>query len=233
MTTALDLFCGAGGASVGLHRSGLFDRIIGVDHVEQPDYPFDFVQADIGAIGVFGDEFELPNNDCVMPDFVWSSPPCQQFSTIANLNRHRNAISEDEWAERHPDLVDITRTLLEGHDWSVIENVPSAPIRPDIILEGGNVGIQNVARRRHFEVSWNTMSPTPYTIGPATVRAYGHGGYTSSISNANHRRVTSVEDIQTAFEVDWCRSRRALNQMVPPAYATYIALDAARNGFNL
>lgn len=225
---ALDLFCGAGGASVGLHRSGLFERIVGVDLEPQPNYPFEFVQAD--AL-----EYDVRPLD---PDFIWASPPCQPFVSLA-------AMPDSKAASDVPNLIPATRALLEPHPWTCIENVRDAPIRPDIRLEGGNVGIPHMNRHRKFEVSWTTgLHSPPFTIKPILYRIWGswYGGRTTDKLKTQHLRVArgmtrgpSLEEVEELWDVDWLTSNRrhALTQMVPPAYALYIVNDAVKHGYGL
>jgi hypothetical protein len=101
----LDLFCGAGGCSVGYHRAG-FD-VVGVDLHPQPNYPFRFVQADaLDYLREHGGRF----------DAIHASPPCQAYCTMNN--RHGSA---------SPPLIPDTLALLaaSGRQW-VLENVAGA-----------------------------------------------------------------------------------------------------------
>src|SRR3954463_6974935 len=103
---AIDLFCCAGGAGMGLHRAG-FD-VTGYDIRPQPHYPFTFIQ---------GDALEA---DLSEADFVWTSPPCQAHTALKTMHN----------AKAHADLIPATRAKLEawGGLW-VMENVVGAPMR--------------------------------------------------------------------------------------------------------
>ena len=129
----LDLFCGGGGAAIGLMEAG-FD-VIGVDLVPSPRYPAPLIQ---------GDALKPPV-DLQAFDLIWTSPPCQLFSFATNA----------KYRDNHVDLLTPTRELLdEAGVPYVIENVPNAPMRPDLVLTGPMVGLHRIQRRRHFELSW-------------------------------------------------------------------------------
>ena len=57
-----------------------------------------------------------------------------------------------EMRDKYPHLIQPVREMLEQSGVPfVIENVPPAPIRPDVVLTGAQFGL-DIVRRRHFEV---------------------------------------------------------------------------------
>lgn len=208
----LDLFCGAGGAAMGLHRAWPDALIVGVDIRPQPHYPFLFVQSDAVNPPVRVSDF----------DFIWASPPCEHF-TLSNNKDVRNL---------HPDLIEPVRALLKssGAGWCM-ENVPHAPIRPDLVLDGTMFPGLKVIRRRHFELSF----PAPLALGFNARNHVGeHGwktaldGTLSSHSRASRRRHGLKEydapaEVAQAMGIDWTNDRRGVGQAIPPAYSEFIA----------
>ena len=94
----LDLYCKAGGASVGYKQAG-FDEVVGVDIKKQKRYPYEFIQAD--ALEVLQDEEFLAKFDV-----VHASPPCQTHSATRHL-RNAQGKSTDK-----VDLIPQTREAL-------------------------------------------------------------------------------------------------------------------------
>src|SRR4051794_37153270 len=96
----LDLFCGAGGAAMGYHRAG-FD-VVGVDIEPQPNYPFEFIEAN--ALRYLRHVvYMLERSMACRFDAIHASPPCQFASDL----RHRTG-------GEYLDLVTPTRPLLRA-----------------------------------------------------------------------------------------------------------------------
>lgn len=212
---ALDLFCKAGGAGMGLWRAG-FD-VIGVDIQFQRRYPFSFVQADALR----------PPFDLTRFDFIWASPPCQRYSLATRCRPGAH--------EGHPDLIEPVRAMLAASGVPyAIENVPNAPIRPDITLTGEMFGLLTY-RKRHFETSFFCLAPKPGSpfgpeSRPGTFTIAGHTGNSSlKTRKANVNRGTAA-DWQRAIGIDWMTVNEMANA-VPPAYSEFIG-KAALNHMN-
>ena len=195
----LDLFCGAGGASVGYHRAG-FD-VVGVDIEWHSDYPFTFYHADAMTFPL--DDF----------DVIHASPPCQSFTAYKRRG--------DGVGDGYPDLIAQVRDLLNA--WGgpyVIENVSGAPLEDPIQLCGSSFGL-DVRRHRMFESnaalvgstcdhSWQTPR-----FPPATNRT----SLRSTVEIGVWR--IPLETQQKAMGIDWMKLED-LTEAIPPAYTEYL-----------
>ena len=200
----LDLFCGAGGSAVGYSRAG-FD-VVGVDHVAQPHYPFEFHQGDALAwLSDFG-------HSTLGWSAIHASPPCQAYT--------QSALSQRNAGKTYPDLLAQTRTLLQatGLPW-VIENVPGAPMRADYIMCGCLVGLE-LRRERWFETSWHGFEMShPHIHDHAVVSVVGHG--TPSWVREQLGYNPTIADYRAAMGIDWM-NRNELSQAIPPKYTEVI-----------
>jgi DNA (cytosine-5)-methyltransferase 1 len=214
----LDLFCGAGGAAMGYHRAG-FD-VVGVDIAPQPHYPFEFHQAD--ALSVLRSMAYWPSfsGELWRPasyDALHASPVCKRYS-----------VSTPAWARNsHPSQIPETRALLQetGLPW-VMENVPGAPLRPDIKLCGCAVGLNEIERERWFETGgWDYFELRPpcyHATSPITVAGHGE----PSGPRMAHGLVAHKADWERAMGIGWM-NRDELAQAIPPAYTEHVGAQLA------
>ena len=194
----LDLFCGAGGAAMGYHRAGF--EVVGVDINEQPNYPFEFIQADA---------IEYLVNHYKDFDAIHASPPCQCFSMMQNIHKNK---------DKHPDLIEPTRKLLEELDKPyIIENVIGAPLRIDLFLCGTMFGLP-IARHRIFE---SNVSMPLLTMMCKHDNLYDpwHG----------EGSVGQREKLSAAMGIDWFMTRPEVREAIPPAYTEYIGKELLKH----
>ncbi len=205
----LDLFCGAGGCSVGYHRAGF--EVVGVDNRPMPRYPFTFIQADaLETLKSIGERF----------DVIHTSPPCQAFSQANNIHGRTD----------HPDLIMATRELLERSGKTyVIENVPGAPLHHPIVICGLALGL-NVKRHRLFESNAFLFGTTcPATHKGDWLLVFGHTvlergkqiGTTKKGGPIIRRKHVGTDRGRDAMGIDWM-ARDELSQAIPPAYTEFI-----------
>lgn len=198
----LDLFCGAGGAAVGYARAGF--EVVGVDHVPQPRYPFEFVQEDaLEYLRTDGSEWRF--------DALHASPPCQLFS----------ATTPADAREGHVNLITPIRPLLirTGLPY-VIENVEgarSAMVAP-LTLCGSSFGLK-IRRHRLFETNWPLIVP-PCAHGQQgqPIGVYGQG---SSKGQKRGKKADTEAQVLELMEMPWA-TRAEATQAIPPAYTELI-----------
>ncbi len=209
----LDLFCGAGGASMGYHRAGF--EIVGVDIKPQPHFPFEFIQADA---------LSLPIDFISRFDAIHASPPCQFYSRLRHL----------PWlkGKKYWDSIPPTRDLLIKYDkpW-ILENVEDAPVPNSIILCGQMFGL-SLYRHRRFEAPFLILQPTHESHrniivpGRASLgrRHHGQQGFREINRNSMVGKSGFAGDVdrrRLMMKIDWM-SGSELGQAIPPIYTEFI-----------
>lgn len=185
---------------MGYHRAGF--EVVGVDIDPQPNYPFEFHQADALTFPLEGF------------DAIHASPPCQAFTAY---KRRPNHVPE------YPNLIaDVRARLVASGVPYVIENIPGA--RAELIdpvqLCGSSFGL-DVRRHRLFE-SNVPMTPPPCDHSWQTPR------FPPATNRTNLRRTVEVgvwriplAVQQKAMEIDWM-TLKELSEAIPPAYTEWI-----------
>ena len=211
----LDLFCNAGGASMGYHLAGF--EVVGVDLHPQRRYPFAFIQADA---------LTLDSRFLRSFDAIHASPPCQGYTDMKAPGQLGA-----------PQLIDLTRRMLEATGLPyVIENVEGAAwdMRDPITLCGSmfGLGAQGCQLRRHrlFESNIAISAPSPCRHdarpvigvygGHARRRAASAGGRsTRDVWEGGHRAAMSE-----AMGMTWATCAE-MSEAIPPAYTQHLGLQ--------
>ena len=221
---ALDLYCGAGGATRGLQQAGF--HVVGVDLHRQPNYCGDaFVRADALEY--------LKTADLDRFDFIWASPPCPRFTALKTAPNAKG--------DAHPDLITPTRELLRvtGLPY-VIENVEGAKkyLIDPVMLCGTSFGLETppyttapdgfeLQRHRLFEVfGFPVFAPPCRHSGRPVIGIYGgHVRDRRRELGKNHRSGSNLplEFAFTAMGVPLgSMTLTSLCDGIPPAFSQFV-----------
>lgn len=220
----LDL-CGCeGGAAAGYQAAGWHVTSVDVDKAALARNP--------AARTHNGDAMELLEriarlgSDHFLFDAIHASFPCQRWAA-------NGVVKNKKW----PDYITPGRELLNatGLPW-VMENVPKAPLRRDLVLCGTHFGLQtedtdgtrlHLRRHRVFESNVLLTPPPPCVHPPGVQWAGVYGGARRDKVEARTVRkggyVPPDADVQSALlgGVPWM-SGKGRRECIPPLYAEYV-----------
>jgi DNA (cytosine-5)-methyltransferase 1 len=206
----LDLYCCAGGASVGYNQAGF--EVVGVDKDEQKEYPFEFIQ---------GDAIEICKKIGHKFDAIHASPPCQHFTKYNNCRK--------DLKSKYEDLIEPTRqVLIDSGKPYIIENVVGAPLIDPFTLCGSMFGL-DVRRHRLFEsnvaifnLQCNHKVWQPNRFPGGRSRERGHARVKCRATVEIGRWNIPLKTQQEAMGIDWITNLRKLSESIPPAYTKFI-----------
>lgn len=216
----LDLYSGAGLGAIGYQQAGF--HVTGVDIEKKSCYAGDtWIEAD--ALEVLADV-----KFCRQFDAIHASPPCQKYSQSTAMFRAQG--------KQYADLIEPTRNMLNliGMPY-IIENVPTAPIRADIVLHGWMFGL-HVMRKRHFELGGGFFMMQPGVS--KRVGSVKDGDFCTVIGKQGYRKYKGLPKnwrpkfdqgtgIKTwlyamGIPIEYKFRDTEISEGIPPAYTKYI-----------
>lgn len=216
----LELCACEGGATVGYQRAGWHVTAVDLDGAALARNPAD--------VTVKADALDfLRSCDWRDYDAIHASFPCQRWS----------ANGANPAASRWPDLITPGRELLQqtGLPW-VMENVPRAPLRRDLILCGTMFGLTttdtdgvllHLKRHRVFESNVPLAAPTKCSHPRGIQWAGVYGGARKDKTEARTIRKGGYVPPDPAVQsrllggVDWM-TFKGRRECIPPAYAEWV-----------
>ena len=207
----LDLFCGAGGASVGYAQAGF--EVHGVDLKHGKRYPFTYTRANV--LDILKDQ-EFINQF----DVIHASPPCQTHSITKHL---RNAQGK---STNKVDLIPETRAaLIKSGKPYIIENVPGSPLINPIQLCGSSFNLK-VRRHRLFE----SNMPLQGSICDHNKQGRPIGVYGSLNDEIPQggKTAATIDEARKAMGMDWAIWTE-LVEAIPPAFTKYLGQQLRRH----
>jgi len=202
----LDLYCKAGGSSMGYHRAGF--EVTGVDNIYQKRYPFNFIQAD--AVDILKDHTFLRKFDVIA-----ASPPCQTHSITKFLTKAQGGALSNR-----KNMIPATREglMMANRPW-IMENVEYAPLKNPILVCGSAFGLK-VRRHRIFETGEMSLVGTS-CYHKEQGRVVGVYGQLRDSIPGGGKTAETVEEAQEAMRIDWMIWSE-LVEAIPPAYTEFL-----------
>jgi DNA (cytosine-5)-methyltransferase 1 len=225
----LDVFCGRGGAAMGMIQAGAMVIGVDIDPKCGDYYPGEFHQGrfeDIEKI-VLLDSTKLIDKHF---DLLWFSCPCQFATAMRNIRGK---------TKQHPNYIPAARKLaLKLGIPYIIENVPPASykykmMRADVDLDGYMFGLR-LDRHRVFECSFSVIQPIHIKTKdiPSEKRQLFSvvGRLVSTTKNGGHERYEQMKYwwpiemglFHIPLNITTWDGHNAFTEAIPPAFSKYL-----------
>lgn len=163
---AVDIFCGAGGLSLGFEQAGV-DVVLGIDSDPKciSTYNQNLKNGVVKDVTKIRDvsNFVSKYTDCDKIDLVIGGPPCQTFSPVGRIKIR--SLGRDPESDQRTELWKYFFKFVEelSPEFFVMENVPGMA---STVYNGGSIAdhITSFARKLGYNAEWKILDASEYGV---------------------------------------------------------------------